>query len=88
MIGIIDRIVVHFAKKYNTRVFRAKTGCKSKQITIDRNVQISNANIICGNKVHIYKDVVFWEMDLLLSEIMSILGNGTIIYASKNGGGG
>ena len=72
---------------YRKSVFRKKIKCPHKDFSLVGNVYLINTNIIIGHNVTIYPDVMFLgDGPIIIGDYVDI-GNGTIIYASKSGGG-
>ena len=80
---VIDRIVSIHRIKY----FQELTGNKSEGLKILGKVHLINKNIKIGNNVVIYPEVQFFgDGGITIGDNVSI-GNGTIFYSSKKGGG-
>ena len=83
---LIDRCLNKIKRIYRESVFRAKTGCNHKSFSLVGNVRLINTNIKLGKNVTIYPDVIFHgDGPIVIGDHVTI-GNGTVIYASKNGG--
>lgn len=88
MILTINRVFKHLKVKFRKKVFKLKTSTKHNNFTIHGEVNLFNSNVKVGNNVHIYPNATFWgDGDIVIGDNCSI-GQGTVIFASKNGGGG
>lgn len=84
IILIFDRIINKLAKEYREYVFKAKTGYRPK---IYGKVHLINKNVRLGKNVSLYPGVmIFGDGPVEIGDHVNI-GNGTLIYASKSGGG-
>ena len=81
---LIDRVIGKILRTYRNAVFFAKTGCKANLVG---NVILINRNVHCGKNVTIYPDVMFFGDGRIEIGDNVDIGHGTIIYASKIGGG-
>ncbi|MBQ9977541.1 MAG: acyltransferase [Clostridia bacterium] len=82
----VDRIKNKITRSYRKAVFKEKIGCKHKNFQLIGRVNVVNTNITLGKNVMIYPDVMFHgDGPIILGDNITI-GNGTVIYASKNGG--
>ncbi len=81
---LFDKVKNKIIKTYREYIFRAKTGC---DINLVENVILINKNLKIGKNVTIYPDVMFYGDGLIEIGDNVNIGNGTIIYSSKNGGG-
>ncbi len=82
----VDRIKNKITRSYRKAVFKEKIGCKHKNFQLVGRVNVVNTNITVGKNVMIYPDVMFHgDGPIVLGDNVTI-GNGTVIYASKNGG--
>lgn len=80
---VIDRITLIHRVKY----FKELTGNQSEGLKILGKVHLINNNIQIGNNVVIYPEVQFFgDGEITIGDNVSI-GNGTILYSSKKGGG-
>ena len=87
MLLFFDRAVQKILRGYKKAVFRKKIKCPHKQFNLVGNVICINTNISLGKNVTIYPDVMFFgDGPIIIGDDVSI-GNGTIIYSSKTGGG-
>mgnify|MGYP004606892653 CR=1 FL=1 len=81
---LYDRVYKHFLRKYREYIFLKKTGNKARLVG---NVTLINTNVKLGKNVTIYPDVMFFGDGLIEIGDNVDIGNGTVIYASKIGGG-
>ncbi len=81
-----DRILNKIKRNHRKRVFRAKIKCPHKNFQIVGDVYVINTNIKIGKNVTIYPNVMFHGDGLIDIGDNVEIGNGTIIYSSKNGG--
>lgn len=80
----IDRVKNKVLKKYREYIFFCRTG---QQVNLVKDITLINTNLKIGKNVIIYPDVMFFgDGPIEIGDSVSI-GNGTIIYASKMGGG-
>lgn len=84
LVLFIDRFISKILRTYRNYVFYAKTGCRASLVG---NMTLINRNITCGKNVTIYPDVMFFGDGRIEIGDNVDIGNGTIIYASKYGGG-
>ena len=80
----IDRVINKILRTYRNYMFYAKTGCKANLVG---RMTLINRNVVCGKNVTIYPDVMFFGDGRIEIGDHVDIGNGTIIYASKNRGG-
>lgn len=87
MLLLIDRLKERFLKYYHKKVFLSRIGCKNvKKCSIHDKVYVLASNVKIGDNVTIYPNVTFWgDGEIIIGDNVDI-GNGTIIYSSKNGG--
>lgn len=84
---LCDRVVNKIKRNYRKYVFRTKIGCRHNCFSLVEKVHLINTNIKLGKNVTIYPDVMFHgDGPIVIGDNVAI-GNGTIIYASKFGGG-
>lgn len=88
MIIIIHKFFSKIARAYRKAYFRAYTKCPHKDFSIVGNITLINKNIKIGRNVTIYPDVMFFGDGAIVIGDNVDIGKGTIIYASKAGGGG
>lgn len=82
-----DKLKEKIALEYRKYVFRKKIKCDHSDFSIYGKISLVNCNIKLGRNVKIYPDVMLFGDGLIeISDNVSI-GNGTIIYSSKHGGG-
>lgn len=80
----MDRVFHKILRAYRNYAFYAKTGNRANLVG---RITLINRNIVCGKNVTIYPDVMFFGDGLIEIGDNADIGNGTIIYASKSGGG-
>lgn len=81
---LIDRIKNKLTKLYREAVFEARTG---QRVNLVKGMTLINTNLKIGRNVTIYPDVMLFGDGLIeIGDNVSI-GNGTLIYSSKNQGG-
>lgn len=72
---------------YNKRLFKEKTGNDTKSLKILGSFSLINKNIKIGERVTFFPNVTFFgDGPIEIGDGCSI-GEGTLLYASKNGGG-
>lgn len=81
---LYDRIWQKIKRTYRNAVFFSKTGCR---VNLLGNMTLINTNLKIGKNVTFYPDVMLFGDGLIEIGDNVDLGNGTVIYASKNGGG-
>lgn len=84
MLLLFDRIKNRISKMYNEHIFYLKTGQK---VNLVKNIMLINRNIKLGENVCIYPDVMIFGDGLVEIGDNVDIGQGTVIYASKSGGG-
>lgn len=87
IILFFDKVIQKIQFEYRKYVFRKKIGCEHKDFSIVGKINLINRNIRLGHHVTIYPDVMFFGDGLIDIGDNVDIGNGTIIYASKLGGG-
>lgn len=86
MILFLDRIIQKIIRSYNKAVFRKKINCPHNSFQLVGNVTLINTNLKIGKNVTFYPDVmIYGDGPITIGDNVSV-GNGTILYASKNGG--
>lgn len=80
----IDKVINKLLSLYRNYIFFARTGYRASLVG---KMTLINRNIICGKNVTIYPDVMFFGDGRIEIGDHVDIGNGTIIYASKSGGG-
>lgn len=86
MILLFDKVIQKLITKYRKLVFKKKIKCDHENFTLVGNVILRNTNLKLGRNVIIYPDVmIYGDGPIVIGDNVKI-GNGTIIYASKNGG--
>lgn len=87
LIILIDRIKNKLVRKYRKIVFKNTINCEHNQFSLVGKVTLINKNIKLGENVTIYPDCMFFGDGLIEIGDNVDIGNGTIIYSSKSGGG-
>lgn len=80
---LYDRVWQKLKRTYRSAVFRAKTGCRANLVG---DITLINTNLRLGKHVTLYPGVMFFGDGLIEIGDNVDIGNGTIIYASRNGG--
>lgn len=87
LILLFDRVVNKIRRNYKKYVFKKKIGCVHDSFSLVGDVNLINTNIVLGKNVTIYPDVMFFgDGPIIIGDNVNI-GNNTIIYSSKDGGG-
>ena len=85
--GIIERTKNKWLRFYRKKVFEWYTGQKTQGLSILGNITLINHNIKIGKNVFIYPGVMLWgDGEIAIGDNVNI-GNNTVIYSSKSGGG-
>lgn len=87
LIILIDKIKNKLIRKYRKAVFKNTINCEHDHFSLIGNVTLINKNIKLGKNVTIYPDCMFFGDGLIEIGDNVDIGNGTIIYSSKSGGG-
>ena len=87
MILFIGKVINKLSSIYRKKVFEAYTNNKGKGVKIYGKMTLINRNVKCGKNVSFYPDVMLFGDGLIEIGDNVDIGNGTIIYASKAGGG-
>lgn len=87
IILFFDKAIRKIQYEYRKYVFRKSINCKHKDFSIAGKITIINRNIKLGHNVTIYPDVMLFGDGLIEIGDNVDIGNGTLIYASKSGGG-
>ena len=87
IIVLIERIKNKIITSYRKSVFKSMIGCDHNQFSLVGKVTLINKNIKLGKNVTIYPEVMFWGDGVIEIGDNTDIGNGTILYASKAGGG-
>ena len=88
MILFLDRCFKKISGMWRKAVFKRKIKCKHNNFSLVGKVTLINRNIKLGKNVTIYPDCLFFgDGPIEIGDNVDI-GQGTIIYASKCGGGG
>ena len=84
MLLLFDRVLNKFIRLYRNKIFYLKTGYRAN---IVGTINLINRNVSIGENVTIYPNVMFFgDGKITIGDNVDI-GNNTIIYASKSGGG-
>ena len=84
---LFDRVISKFLRVYRKSIFLRKIRCSHRDVTLVGDVTLINRNMTLGHNVTIYPNVMFFgDGPIRIGDNVDI-GNGPIIYASKNGGG-
>lgn len=86
MILIFDRIIQKIIREYRKLVFSKKIKCQHKEFNLVGNITLINNNVKIGKNVTFYPDVMIYGDGPITIGDNVCIGNGTILYASKNGG--
>lgn len=87
MILLFDRFWQKLLREYRKAVFRKKIHCSHNDLHLVGKVTIINPNVTLGKNVTLYPDVmIYGDGPVVIGDNVDI-GNGTVIYASKSGGG-
>lgn len=86
MLLLIDKIIQKLIRSYRKSVFAKKINCPHKDFKLVGKVTLINNNVKIGRNVTIFPDVmIYGDGPINIADNVSI-GNGTIIYASHDGG--
>ncbi len=84
LILLFDRLKNKIRRSYREYIFKCRTGCK---VNLVGDVILINTNIKIGRNVTLYPGVMLWgDGRIEIGDNVNI-GNNTVIYASKFGGG-
>lgn len=87
MVLFLNRVFNKILREWRKKVFRVYTKNKKVNVSILGKITLINPNIKVGKNVTFYPDVMFFGDGLISIGDNVTIGNGTIIYASANGGG-
>lgn len=87
MILFLDRCLKKLQGIWRKAVFKRKIRCRHNNFSLVGEITIINKNIKLGKNVTIYPNCMFFGDGLIEIGDNVDIGNGTIIYASKYGGG-
>lgn len=87
LVLFFDRAVNKVRRSYRKYIFKKKIGCSHDSFALVGKVNLINTNILLGKNVTIYPDVMFFGDGPIIIGNNVDIGNNTIIYSSKNGGG-
>lgn len=86
MLLFINKMILKIKSEYRKRVFAKNIRDCAELPKIYGEVHVINRNITCGKGVSIYPQVQFFgDGEIQIGDNVSI-GNGTMIYSSKDGG--
>ncbi len=80
-----DSVKNRIKRLYREYIFFKRTGCKAALVG---DIVLINQNLKLGKNVVLYPGATLWGDGLIEIGDNVGIGSGTIIYASKNGGGG
>lgn len=83
---LLYKIVNRVTKWYRRKLFKIQTGTKHNNFTLLGKVNLLNYDVKIGNNVTIYPDATFWGDGHIEIGDNSSIGQGTVIFASKNRG--
>lgn len=86
MVLFLNRVFNKIRRKWRIKVFQAYTKNKKTNVNVVGKMTLINPNIKVGNNVTFYPDVMLFGDGLIEIGDNVDIGNGTIIYASKDGG--
>ena len=86
VVFFFNRVMRKLRAKYRKLVFRKLIHCAHSDFSLVENVLVINRNIRLGHHVTLYPGVMFFGDGLIEIGNNVDIGNGTLIYASKNGG--
>ena len=87
MLILFEKCKNKVLKLYRCSLFRRLTKCKCENLNIFGKIYVINKNIECGKNCLIMPGVQFFgDGKIILGDRVSI-GNNTILYSSKGGGG-
>lgn len=87
LILLFERFKRKINSAYRKYIFKKQIGCSHSDFSLVGGITLINKNIKLGHNVTIYPDVMFFGDGLIEIGDNVDIGNGTIIYSSKNGGG-
>lgn len=87
IILIVDRVFTKLKKMYNKKIIKKMWALDHNDFFIVGNITVINRNVKIGHNVTIYPECMFFGDGLIEIGDNVDIGNGTIIYASQNGGG-
>lgn len=83
---VCRRILLFFERQYVLSRLAFVNNKAKKNCIVDDNVKIFNPNVILGENVHLFSNVIIWGNGKVIIGDGSKIGFNTIIYASKNAG--
>lgn len=84
--SFIYRFFDAIVRRYRKARFSYEIKCRHKEFKLVGSVTVINRNITLGHNVVIYPDTMFWGDGPIVIGDNVVIGNQTIIYASKTGG--
>ncbi len=87
MILSLERILNKLIRSYRETCFQKHIGQRLVGLRIHGAVKIINYNIQAGKNLKLYPGVMIWGDGPVVLGDNVVIGNGTILYASKSGGG-
>lgn len=85
--SLFSKIVHKISNFYKRAVFRDYVNCSHNEFSIIGKITVINKNVKIGRHVTFYPDVMLFGDGLIEIGDNVDIGNGTIIYSSKNRGG-
>lgn len=83
----IDKAFRKLQLEYRKYVFKKKIHCNHSNFSLYGKINLINTNVKIGHNVKLYSDILLYgDGPIVLGDNVDI-GQGTIIYASKDGGG-
>lgn len=82
----VDRIKNKIVRSYRKAVFKKSINCSHKSFVLVDKVHLINKNVKLGKNVTLYPDVCFYGDGLIEIGDNVEMGNGTVVYSSKDGG--
>lgn len=87
VISFVEKCLSKMSVIYRKRLFKEATGQDVASVKILGKLNLINKNITVGKRVTFYPDVtLFGDGPIVIGDNVSI-GSGTLLYASKDGGG-
>lgn len=87
IIILIERIKNKIVREYRKAVFKDMINCDHNQFSIVGKITLINKNIRLGKNVTIYPNCMFFGDGVIEIGDNVDIGNGTVIYSSKDRGG-
>ena len=86
MVLFLQKVMNKIARMWRRKVFRVYTSNKKAKVNIVGKITLINPNVRVGKNVTFYPDVMLFGDGLIEIGDNVDIGNGTLIYASKDGG--